>query len=442
MRKYESAGVAVPEILLPKPGVDPSKWAVVACDQYTSEPEYWDKAKAFVGGAPSTLNFIYPEVYLKEPDPEARIRSIRAAMKASLDQELLVSHEALIYVERLAAGKTRHGLVLALDLEQYDYHKGSTSLVRATEGTILERIPPRVKIREGAPLESPHIMVLIDDPADKVIGPIREAKARHSKVYDFDLMMSSGHLTGYRVDDRALETGVMAELEKLAEPARFRAKYALDKEYPVLLYAMGDGNHSLATAKAIWERTKETATDRAAVMSAPTRYALIELVNLHDAALVFEPIHRVLFGVSRDPLEDLRKHYGARLTVEAVGSLAAMKAEVDASTAARQRIGVVRAEGHAVAELRHAESNLPVGSLQVVLDAFMKSGGAHEIDYVHGTEAVGSLGAKAGNVGFYLPAMNKHDLFKSVIEEGALPRKTFSMGEAFEKRFYMECRRI
>ena len=256
--------------------------------------------------------------------------------------------------------------------------------------------------------------------------------------------MDSGHLRAYRVEDGALEASVAAELAKLGDPAAFRAKYALDRDYPVLLYAMGDGNHSLATAKAIWETTKQAAADRARVMQLPTRYALVELVNLHDEALVFEPIHRVLFGVAagRDPVAELGKHYGVRFRLEPAPSLEAMKATVDGSTSAVQRIGVVRAACHAVVELTNADSKLPVGSLQAVLDAFMKDKGASQIDYVHGTEPVSNLGRREGNVGFYLPAMNKHDLFKAVIVDGALPRKTFSMGEAFEKRFYMECRSI
>jgi hypothetical protein len=444
MRAYPSAGIAVADVLLPKPGSDLTKWAVVACDQYTSEPEYWQKADAFVGDAPSTLRIIYPEVFLGERDPEARIRAIRKAMSSYLAAGLLVPHEGLVYVERHAAGKTRSGLVLALDLEHYDYSKGSTSLVRATEGTILERIPPRVTIRQGAPLESPHIMVLIDDPEERVLGPVRAKKAALPALYHFDLMMSSGHLDGYLVDDRALEAGVMAALSALRDPGAFRAKYGFDRERPVLLYAMGDGNHSLATAKAIWESTKQAAADRSAVMSAPTRYALVEIVNVHDPALEFEPIHRVLFELAagRDPIDELRKHYGPRLRLEACGSVGELKVQVDAPAGGVQRIGVIRPQGYAVAELRQADTNLPVGSLQAILDAFMQDKGAAHIDYVHGTEPVDALGRKPGNVGFYLPAMDKHELFKSVIMDGALPRKTFSMGEAFEKRFYMECRRI
>ncbi len=442
MRKYESAGVAAPEILLPKKDLDETKWAVVACDQYTSQPEYWREVERIVGDAPSTLRLIYPEVYLGEAKADQRIEAIRSSMDAYLRDGLLASHDGMIYVERVAAGRTRKGLVLCVDLEQYDYNKGSTSLIRATEGTILERIPPRIRIRQGASLELPHIMVLIDDPEDTVLGPLTRGKQNLEKVYDFDLMLSAGHLSGYRVPAGPAEDLVVRSLEMLADPATYAKKYDLAPGKPVLLYAMGDGNHSLATAKAIWEKTKEAAADRMAVMDSPTRYALVELVNLHDPSLEFEPIHRVVFDIATG--KDLLGEIVAALTatVHEVASVEEMKTQVFASTPQAQRFGVIRDAGYAVVHVGKASSNLPVGSLQSVLDGFMKAGGAREIDYVHGTGPVDELGKKLGNMGFFLPAMNKHDLFKTVILDGALPRKTFSMGEAEEKRFYMECRRL
>ncbi len=442
MRTYESAGVAVPEILLPKDELSKTKWAVVACDQYTSEPEYWQKVEQTVGTAPSTLRLIYPEVFLAEPEPEKRIAGIRASMDDYLKAGHLVAHDGMIYVERVAGGRTRKGLVLCVDLERYDFNKGSTSLIRATEGTILERLPPRIKIRKGAPMELPHIMVLIDDPENSVLGPLTSGKQGLTKVYDFDLMLGAGHLTGYLVADRATEQSVIRSLEKLGSPEAFAKRYDLPAGKPVLLYAMGDGNHSLATAKAIWEQTKEEAADKVAVMSDPRRHALVELVNLHDPALEFEPIHRVLFELAagKDLLGEIVSKLSA--TLQEVGSLQQMKQEVLSSTASQQRVGVIRQSGYAVLHIGKPTSNLPVGSLQPVLDAFMKAGGAREIDYVHGTDPVEQLGRKPGNVGFFLPAMSKHDLFRTVILDGALPRKTFSMGEAEEKRFYMECRKL
>lgn len=451
MRRYETAGCAVSEVLVPARGVDLQKWAVVACDQYTSQPGYWHDVARFVGDAPSTLRLIFPEVFLGlgEPEPERRIAAIREAMRKYLDSGVFAVHDGLVYVERdvtppgyAGARRVRRGLVLCLDLERYDYSKGSTSLVRATEGTIVERIPPRIKIRQGAPLESPHIMVLIDDPADTVIGPVAARKAEHAALYDFDLMRNSGHLTGYGVRDRALEASTIAALERLGDPEVFCAKYGLAGDTPVLLYAMGDGNHSLATAKAIWERTKEAAGDPATVMDAPTRWALIELVNVYDEALVFEPIHRVLFEVRRDPVDEMGAALGGRLEVAPAASIEAMRARVDALEPGVHRFGVVRPGRVDVVSVKSPETNLAVGTLQGCLDPFMKGGGAREIDYVHGTDTVADLGGKPGNVGFYLPAMSKHELFKSVILDGALPRKTFSMGEAWEKRFYLECRKL
>lgn len=446
MRAYESIALGIPEILLPQAGLDLTKWAVIACDQYTSEPAYWEKAAGLVGDAPSTLHLIYPEVFLNEPEPEknARIGRIRKTMADYFARGLFNSAEGLVFVERTTGGKTRKGLVAALDLEHYDYRKGSTTLIRATEGTIIERIPPRVRIREGAPMELPHIMVLIDDPADEVIGPVAAAAGTLPKLYDFELMLGSGHLAGYRVAGRALEENLVRGLTRLAEPRAFAAKYGLKDGTPVLLYAMGDGNHSLATAKTIWEKTKEAAGGAAAVKDSPLRYAIVELVNVHDEALAFEPIHRVLFDIAsgRDLVAEMKAFYGGHVRYESLCCLNMMKAAVDSQTGPAHRIGLITPEGFGVLEAEAAGSNLPVGTLQNFLDVFLKDKGAREIDYVHGTDVVAELGAKPGNMGFYLAGMRKTDLFKTVILDGALPRKTFSMGEAWEKRFYMEGRKL
>jgi len=444
MRTYDAICLGVPEVLLPKKGADLTKWAVIACDQFTSEPEYWRKAADLVGDAPSTLNLIYPEVFLNEKNPEARISGIQASMHRYLNQGLFEAEEGFVYLERACAGRTRRGLMICLDLEHYDFRKGSTTLIRATEGTILERIPPRVRIREGALLESPHIMVLIDDPGDMVLGPLAANTAKLPKIYDFELMLGSGHLRGWRVRDEARERAVVTGLKALADPAEFCAKYGLPAGTPVLLYAMGDGNHSLATAKTIWEKTKEHAPDRDKIRTSPLRHAMVEIVNLHDEALVFEPIHRVLFDVAPglDIYDKMNEIYPGRCRHYGVSGLDEMKAVVDGQRGAPHKVGLVSAAGCVVAEIAKPDTNLPVGTLQSCLDAFMKAKGAREIDYVHGTESVAHLGTKPGNIGFYLPAMRKEELFRTVILDGALPRKTFSMGEAYEKRFYMECRKL
>jgi hypothetical protein len=438
------AGYRVPITLLPKPGVDLTRWAVIACDQFTSEPEYWSQVAETVGDAPSSYRLILPEVYLDTPGEAGRSASIRATMQEYLDRALFVEHDGLILVERRIGGKTRHGVMLALDLEEYDYRRGSTSLIRATEGTILERIPPRLRIRSGAPLELPHILVLIDDPERTVIEPLVAARREHRVLYDFELMLGSGHLTGYAVGQSAA-AGALIALGNLAKPASFARRYGLGPDAPVLLFAMGDGNHSLATAKAIWEQIKPQAG-----MDHPARYALVEVENIHDAGLDFEPILRVLFDVKGDPVQAMDDFYPGRCRFTPYPNAGEMAAAVDRQqeratrndAGALHRIGVVTSAGCGVITVAEPPSNLPVGTLQTFLDAWGKQGGFSKIDYVHGADVASRLGSQPGNAGFYLPAIAKGDFFKTVILDGALPRKTFSMGEAREKRFYMEARRI
>ena len=331
---------------------------------------------------------------------------------------------ALVYVERtLASGKVRRGLVGMVDLEEYDYEPGSTSLIRATEGTVLSRIPPRVAVRKNASVELPHVMVLADDPAGTVIEPLSEDKASLETLYDFDLMEHSGHLRGWLLDQE--RQGRVAEaLRALADPAAFNARYGTEA-LPVMLFAMGDGNHSLATAKACYERQK-TLTPPEQWAALPARYALVELVNLHDGSLEFEPIHRVLFGVEpKVLLADLVAAYpGAR---EGMGEGHVLR--------------YVHADGTGAVTVPHPSAQLPVATLQTFLDRWL---GAHagRIDYIHGADVVRSLASQPGNLGFLLPPMGKEALFPTVIHDGVLPRKTFSMGEAQDKRFYLEARRI
>ncbi|MHB8094659.1 MAG: DUF1015 domain-containing protein [Candidatus Aminicenantales bacterium] len=443
MRTFESICLGIPEILLPRAENDFAKWAVIACDQYTSEPEYWHRVSEIVGDSPSALNLIYPEVYLHEDNPESRIADIRRHMTRYMNEGLFEASEGLVYVERQTGSRIRKGLLACLDLEAYDFRPGSTSLIRATEGTILDRIPPRVRIREGAPLELPHILVLIDDPEDRVIGPIAAARDRLPKLYDFELMMGSGRLAGFRTAGPDIEEGVSQGLRSLADPGTFAARYGLPEGTPVLLYAMGDGNHSFATAKTIWEMTKERASDRARIMDSPLRFALVELVNLRDEALVFEPIHRILFNGAPKTylLEDMKAFYGGRFSFAPSPGFEEMKASVDSREEGRHRVGIINAGGFGVIEIEKPDSNLAVGTLQIFLDAFLKSSTA-SLDYVHGTDAIKHLGMKPGNMAFYLPAMDKNQLFRTVILDGALPRKTFSMGEAWEKRFYLEARKL
>jgi hypothetical protein len=302
-------GVQIPKVLLPAPSVSLEKWAVVACDQYTSQLSYWQEVERFIGEAPSTLHLIFPEVYLGREDA-ARISDIQAAMQRYVQQGIFVEHQSFIVLQRTTRGPhgphTRSGLMIALDLERYDFNKGAQSLTRATEGTILDRLPPRIRIREGAPLELPHVMILIDDPTRSVIEPLLARKETSHMVYDVELMQGGGHLTGYTVDSKE-EAGLFAALEALASPEVFSQKYGLPLNTPPLLFAVGDGNHSLATAKSVWEKLKANG----APSNHPGRFALVEMVNVHDTGLEFEPIHRVLFDVKRDFFDFVRSKVGA-----------------------------------------------------------------------------------------------------------------------------------
>ena len=437
MKVVNDIGIQIPQVHLPRKGTDLTKWAVIACDQFTSQPEYWHDVEKIVSDAPSTLNLTFPEVYLEKPGGEERIENVQAAMRKYMDEDILQPRDGFIYVERTVDGKTRKGIVLCLDLEAYDYNKGSSSLIRATEGTIVDRLSPRIKIREGATFELPHILVLIDDPNRTVIEPVGAAKAKLEQLYDFDLMLGSGHLEGYAVNAE-FENKVVEALRGLAKPETFAAKYNIGKDQPVLLFAMGDGNHSLATAKAIWEKNKATVG-----MDHPSRYALVEIENVHDEGLEFEPIHRVLFGLKKDLFAELEKTFGANFTYKPVASAEEMVKAVDHAKGEKQAIGLVGGgKQFGVIEIANPSSNLPVGTIQPFIDAFLKNGGAEKVDYVHGEDVTVKLGSQPGNAGFYLPGMSKSDLFKTVILDGALPRKTFSMGEAHEKRFYMEARKI
>lgn len=394
-------------ILIPK-NADMNKWSVVACDQYTSEPEYWHKVEEYVGDKPSTLNLIYPEVYLEDGN-DNRISNINSAMDKYLDDGIFDCYEdSMIYVERTVLnGKIRKGIVGAVDLEHYDYHKGSKSLVRATEGTVLERIPPRVKVRINAKLELPHIMLLIDDEKDVVFGSVNKI----DKVYDFDLMCESGHITGYTIDTKAVNEG----LEKL---------YDATKSDNHLFFAVGDGNHSLATAKECWEQIKATLTDEQRD-NHPARYALVELVNIHDTALEFEPIHRVVFNCDPQGLIEAMKKYYPNANTDGNG----------------QKITYVYGDVKGDIYVPDAPSELTVGTLQIFLDHYLKASNA-KIDYIHGDDVTVNLAKQDNAIGFLLPAMEKSQLFKTVVADGALPRKTFSMGEAWEKRFYLEARKV
>lgn len=445
MKKFESLGMAISKILLPAENIDLQKWAVIACDQYTSEPEYWHRVEEFVGNAPSTLHLIYPEVYLNSPDSESRIARIQRTMKDYLKRGLFREISGMVYVERETAHGWRRGLLFCLDLEAYDYRQGATSLIRATEGTILERIPPRVRIREGAVLEIPHIMILIDDPLNLVIGPATDHRQDLSPLYDLELMFDSGRLRGFLVNQPDVEKMILDGLSRLASQKEFQKRYEVPEGTPLLLFAVGDGNHSLATARTIWEKAKAGTADPEFLKNSPLRYALVEVVNLHDESLVFEPIHRVLFEVQQPENfeKELREFFKNEVEITRHDDFERLKTRVTSSHGREQVCGLIKEDGFYEIKFLKPAHNLTVGSLQAFLDEFLKKKNASGLDYVHGDTSLLNLSRKSPrNFGFYLPAMEKTQLFPTVILDGALPRKTFSMGEAWEKRFYLEARKL
>jgi hypothetical protein len=431
-------GFRLPRLCLPRSGIDLRKWAVIACDQHTAEPEYWQRVEQEVGDAPSTLHLIFPEVYLGSADAPARIARIQQTMRRYLADGLFVEREGPVYVERTVEGRTRRGLMLELDLEHYDYSAASTSLIRPTEGTMVARLAPRIEVRRGALLELPHILVLIDDPGHTVIEPLGAARATLPQLYATELMCGGGHVAGFAVD-AAHSARAVGALNALADPQAFAARYGVPAHTPPMLFAMGDGNHSLATAKSIWEAAKASAG-----MDHPSRYALVEVVNIHDPALDFAPIHRLLLGVTADLRQALARSFGARLACTDVPSGAALGARVAAAAGGpRLTAGLIGPGARfSVVEIADPPSSLAVGTWQPFIDTFIAQGGAKEVDYVHGDATLERLAQQPGHAGVFFAGIGKSELMRRVVHEGPTPRKTFSMGEAHEKRYYLESRRI
>lgn len=418
MKKYlYPADIYLPDFKI----TDPDKWACVACDQYTSERDYWRALRAFVGDEPSTLSLMLPEAYL-DLTAEA-VPKINAEMHKYLDGGILNLYaDTMIYLERTQSdGRVRRGIVGAVDLEEYDFHKGAQTYIRATEGTVLERIPPRVAIRRDAPIELPHIMILIDDPDRTVIEPIAAGAGTYAEAYDLDLMGGGGHAKGYFVNKADVER-INDAIAALGTKEQMNKKYGVDAA--PLIFAIGDGNHSLATAKTLYEEIKAQIGEEAA-RNHPARYALCEIVNLHDAALEFEPIYRVLFGVDTHEFVRDFKAY-----------LETLKGDADA-----QSFTLVWNDGECELSVAAPVAQLAVGTAQSFLDKFAAEKGI-EVDYVHGVDSVKKLCEQENTLGILFDGMSKDMLFKTVICDGALPRKTFSMGHAQDKRYYIECRKI
>ncbi len=399
------------DILLPKK--DFEKWSVIACDQFTSRIDYWEDAAKIVGDAPSTLKLIYPEAYLGKTDKNEVTKNINSEMIKYLENGVYNEYkDAFIYVERIQSdGKMRAGLVGAVDLNQYDYREGSKSKVRATEKTVLERIPPRVEIRKGAVTELPHVLMLMDDVNNTIIEPLGDlaASGKLTKIYDFELMLGGGSIKGYLVPAE-LNDAISAKIEALGE------------RHSGITLAVGDGNHSLASAKDCYELDPENVSS----------YALCELVNIHTPALEFEPIYRTVEGCDPASLLASFKEY-----LTACGAEISEKETKDA-----QKINFVSADGESEIFITNPPHTLAVGTVQLFLDSYLKNGGTGEVDYIHGEDEVKNIASKENSCGFIYDGMSKSELFVAVEKEGVLPRKTFSMGHARDKRYYTEVRKI
>ena len=448
--RFPDIGLSVPRVLLPRPEVDLEEWAVIACDQHTSNPEYWEEAARLVGSRPSTLHLVLPEAFLDSPGRPGRIRRIHEQMECYLRDGVLQPREpGFVLVDRRTPhAASRKGLIAALDLERYSFAPDASTLIRTTEGTDPGRLPPRVEVREGAVLEVPHILVLIDDPQGTVIEPLFERAL--PLLYDTELMLGGGRVRGWHVTAEDAIRQAAEALTRLAAPEAVSERYGLETGAPAL-YAMGDGNHSFAAAREVWNGVKAEAGGVDAATGHPSRHALVELVNLHDPGLRFEPIHRVLFGVDGEELtremEAFFRGQGSTPRTDVFDSPGSWRR-------AREDLG---ARGlHHLPFVAGREDGPPRWGIVVVhdprhdleaasLDAFLTDLGSRRglrLDYIHGEEEVTELGTRPGNAGLLSRALDKHALFRTVLRDGPLPRKSFSLGEAEEKRYYMECRRL
>ena len=419
--RLAALGTGIPEILLPQKGTDLSKWAVIACDQFTQDRAYWEQVKNITDGAPSCLNLIFPEIFLEDGGLEGknkRIHDIRNTMSSYLNEGIFAPpRRCCVYVERSnSLNPKRQGLILVVDLDKYDWNPGFRPLIRSTEGTVPERLPPRVDIRRGAPLELPHILILIDDEEDRLIPLLGEMAQKQAPLYETPLMMNSGAVSGWALDTEEAWTVLAAGLEKLMEKAVRSYGAPAPGESP-FLFAVGDGNHSLATAKAVWDEFK-TKPGGADIENHPARWALVEVENIYDSGIRFEPIHRVIFGTESCDLLDV---------------LAVQKEIICHRDNAYENI----------IKIESASSDIVTVYLEPLLDKFVRENDL-SIDYIHGEEEVLRLTSESDRqaVGLILPPVKKDGLFKTVARSGPLPRKSFSMGESWEKRFYLECRRL
>jgi hypothetical protein len=457
-QKLNSLGLEIPFILLPKAAQtscspDLAKWAVIACDQFTQDRDYWEKAKAAVAGSPSTLNLIFPEVYLSDDDTSQRIANIHSTMRRYLQEDIFSQpRQGFIYLERdTPFQKKRRGLIAAIDLEQYDWQPQARPLIRCTEGTVSERLPPRMDIRRGTPLELPHILLLIDDDTDSLLPAICEKVKNITPCYSTQLMTDSGTVTGWFLDGDNEETALSFLTEKLDE-LYYRSTERYGEKGSPFLFAVGDGNHSLAAAKGIWEEYKASlgcrtllAEDGLAVH--PCRYALVEIENIYDPAIQFEPIHRLVFDIGFDEtvkiLSTLPDFFCC--SVDSAQELSKLCTEPPQAPYANH-FGVVSENRYAL--IKTSATGIATACLQPLLDKYAKDN-PRLIDYIHDEQELFRLSKEGGQAdtnrkttGILLPPIQKSGLFETVARLGPLPRKSFSMGHSVEKRFYFECRKL
>ena len=440
MKTLEEYGIKVPQILLPK-NIDLSSWSVIACDQYTQDLDYWKRAEENVGSSPSTLKLILPEVYLNSLDKQERIQKIRQTMKDYLESDVFDKpRNCFIYIERKTEfGRMRKGLVAQIDLETYEWKPFSNANIRATEATIVERIPPRMEIRRGAALELPHIMLLVNDKEKLLVEGSSLVAKKNEPLYDGKLMNNGGYITGWTLSSKE-------EIDVVTKAVNQIAQKNASSDGSTFLFAVGDGNHSLATAKAVWDEYKATLKENGAsekeLLENPVRYALVEIVNIYDEGLTFEPIHRVIFDIDS---QKLITFLCEKLEGEAtqVNSKEELEKLVKCSSADFGFSFVQDGEQKYV-NLKTSIKELAVARLQPVIDDFLslEENQKAEIDYIHGTQEVLELGTKNNATGILLPPIAKDSFFETINGRGPLPRKSFSMGEADEKRFYLECRQL
>lgn len=407
--------IKIPKILLPKSSIDKSKWSAIACDQFTSQPDYWERLDKFVGDAPSTLRIIFPEVYLEGEDKQERIKTINANMRKYLQEGIFEEFEGFILVERITPdGQKRLGLVISVDLEDYEYTPQNDALIKATEKTVVERLPARIEVRKGACLESPHIMMLMDDRKDRIIENLYACKEQFELAYDFALNMGGGSIKGYKIKDCGK---IIDALDGLLDKDTLKEKYGSDRP---ILFAVGDGNHSLATAKECWNNIKKSLSGDD-LDKHPARYALCELVNLHDESLEFQPIHRAVFGVGEEFVQYMKSNL--------------------AKSGGESEVKVVYG-GKTYCWNVSSNASDAIADIQQLMDEYNKSHKDMIIDYIHGDEHLLNVAKEKNAVAVFMPCLEKNGLFDYVVRRGVLPRKSFSMGHAEDKRYYLECRVI